>query len=238
MAGSPQRRFCGDCQKNVHDVAKMTRREVLKVYNESDGHCCMRITRRKDGSVVFNERSLSEQVVAGAHAPLFAFLSGLSLLVAARPALAQSAPSTDVPAGYTMMTLDAPSAAGFAPETIVDVISVQRSNGQTQVTMVAERAKLLSHPNGPTTISVLVTKQESEKIALAQKTADTSFALSTVLDEVAEMGDVVISTGVVAHSGGGTVAKEDGKGCFSRMDDRLKRVVKFCLEAGKWVRED
>lgn len=236
MRGSKQSRFCSDCQKNVHNVAAMTKREVLKVYKEADGHCCMRITRRKDGSIVFNERSLSARLAASAHAPLFAFLSGLSLLAAARPASAQSAPSTDVPPGYTTMTIDAPDAVNIPPNTSVDVNWRWRDGEKIRVETIVRNVRLLAHPSGPTKVSLLVSESDAKKMAEAQKSENSLFVLSPVAIQEPVTGDVTIDVGLIEPADPRNPTGEESKSCMTRMDDKLKRLVKFCLEGGKWIR--
>ncbi len=52
MAGSATERHCSSCRKNVHNLAAMSTKGILKVLAESDGHLCARVTRRADGSIV------------------------------------------------------------------------------------------------------------------------------------------------------------------------------------------
>src|SRR5450631_4153461 len=52
MAGDARKRHCELCDKQVHDFAAMTSREIAKLVAQSDGKVCARVTRREDGSLV------------------------------------------------------------------------------------------------------------------------------------------------------------------------------------------
>ena len=52
MSGDGQRRFCGQCKKNVYNVAGMSEREVRELVSKSEVLPCMRLARRSDGTVV------------------------------------------------------------------------------------------------------------------------------------------------------------------------------------------
>ena len=52
MSGDGQRRFCGQCKKNVYNVAGMSEREVKELVSKSEVLPCMRLARRSDGTVV------------------------------------------------------------------------------------------------------------------------------------------------------------------------------------------
>jgi hypothetical protein len=51
MEGDDVVRFCGKCRKNVYNVAAMTRVEALELIDRLHGRGCMRLTRRRDGTV-------------------------------------------------------------------------------------------------------------------------------------------------------------------------------------------
>lgn len=70
MQGGSRERHCQLCDKQVHNFAAMTSREIERVVREADGKLCARITRRGDGSLVTLDArpraSMAAQVVASA----------------------------------------------------------------------------------------------------------------------------------------------------------------------------
>jgi hypothetical protein len=82
MRGSSQVRHCSSCDRQVHDFAAMTPRQIDRLVAESGGHLCGRITRREDGSLVTLEPTTGRARLAAV---------GLSLALGVAPmALAQS----------------------------------------------------------------------------------------------------------------------------------------------------
>lgn len=45
-------RFCGQCQKNVYNVAAMAPEEALDLVDRMEGGLCVRLSRRPDGTLV------------------------------------------------------------------------------------------------------------------------------------------------------------------------------------------
>jgi hypothetical protein len=52
MTGSSRERHCVSCDRQVHDFAAMTPRQIERLVAETGGHLCARITRRQDGSLI------------------------------------------------------------------------------------------------------------------------------------------------------------------------------------------
>jgi hypothetical protein len=55
MTGDEQSRFCGSCAKNVYDFSAMTRAEAQQLLLEKEGHLCVRLHRRADGTVITSD---------------------------------------------------------------------------------------------------------------------------------------------------------------------------------------
>jgi hypothetical protein len=55
MAGDERVRYCGQCAKNVYNVAGMTRDEAKKLLEDRSGKLCLRIYRRADGTVLTSD---------------------------------------------------------------------------------------------------------------------------------------------------------------------------------------
>lgn len=53
--GKDSTRFCQSCQKNVYKLSLMSREEAMALLREKDGEICARLSRRKDGTVIFGD---------------------------------------------------------------------------------------------------------------------------------------------------------------------------------------
>jgi len=89
MSGSLRERFCESCNRQVHDLAAMTPRQIERLVATSGGRLCGRVTRRQDGSLV----TLPAERGRGRLATLT-----LSVALGAAPAaLAQAGSTTPAP---------------------------------------------------------------------------------------------------------------------------------------------
>jgi hypothetical protein len=52
MAGDDRVRFCGQCEKNVHNLSAMPRAEAEALLVAKEGEICVRLYRRADGTVI------------------------------------------------------------------------------------------------------------------------------------------------------------------------------------------
>lgn len=52
MTGDDKARYCGKCEKHVYNLSAMTREEAELVMLEKEGNLCVRLYRRKDGTVI------------------------------------------------------------------------------------------------------------------------------------------------------------------------------------------
>ncbi len=52
MEGDDKVRFCGQCDKNVYNLSAMTTVEAQSLIAEKEGELCIRLYRRKDGTVI------------------------------------------------------------------------------------------------------------------------------------------------------------------------------------------
>lgn len=52
MKGSDRVRFCGQCQKNVYNLSAMSRWEADELIEQREGHLCVRLYKREDGTVL------------------------------------------------------------------------------------------------------------------------------------------------------------------------------------------
>ncbi len=52
MTGDARVRFCGKCAKNVYNLSEMTRDEGEALLAKNEGEMCVRLYKRKDGTVI------------------------------------------------------------------------------------------------------------------------------------------------------------------------------------------
>lgn len=52
MTGDERKRFCGDCKLNVYNISEMSTKEAASFLRETEGRACLRLYRRKDGTVI------------------------------------------------------------------------------------------------------------------------------------------------------------------------------------------
>ncbi len=52
MDGDERIRFCGQCKLNVYNISEMSSKEASELIRTSEGRLCVRLYRRKDGTVI------------------------------------------------------------------------------------------------------------------------------------------------------------------------------------------
>lgn len=52
MSGDERSRFCSSCQLRVYNLAAMTAEEAADLISKSDGNLCVRLYRRRDGTIL------------------------------------------------------------------------------------------------------------------------------------------------------------------------------------------
>src|SRR5882762_2843885 len=67
MIGSERVRFCGQCSLNVYNLSAMTRPEAESLIARTEGRLCVRLYRRRDGSIITKDcpvglRAVSQRV--------------------------------------------------------------------------------------------------------------------------------------------------------------------------------
>jgi len=65
MHGTTSERHCSSCRKNVHNLAVMSSRGIVKTIAEANGHLCARITRRADGSIITADSAERSGLISG-----------------------------------------------------------------------------------------------------------------------------------------------------------------------------
>ena len=61
--GKDSTRFCQSCQKSVYKLSLMSREEAMTLLREKDGEICARLSRRKDGTLIFGDCPVGQSAV-------------------------------------------------------------------------------------------------------------------------------------------------------------------------------
>ena len=80
MQGDDRSRYCGQCRKNVFNIAAMTRDEATRLIAEREGNLCVRLYRRQDGTVLTSDcpvgiRLVRQRIVRAAAAIAAVFVA-------------------------------------------------------------------------------------------------------------------------------------------------------------------
>ncbi len=54
MSGDERVRHCGECKLNVYNISEMRREEAERLITTTEGRLCVRLYRRRDGTVITN----------------------------------------------------------------------------------------------------------------------------------------------------------------------------------------
>ena len=81
MYGSERKRYCSECKLNVYNLSDMSQREAENFLINSEGRVCLRVFRRKDGTVLTKDcpvgwQALKKKVSQMATA-VFALMMGI-----------------------------------------------------------------------------------------------------------------------------------------------------------------
>ena len=63
MYGDNRKRFCSECRLNVYNLSEMAQREAENFLFEAEGRVCVRLYRRKDGTVITQDCPVGWQAV-------------------------------------------------------------------------------------------------------------------------------------------------------------------------------
>src|SRR5262249_52164143 len=88
MAGTDQARHCAECNRQVYDLSKMTRRQAEHLIIITQGRFCARITRGPNGDVVTQEEPGLHLITKHASPVATAVVSAAITVGSAAPALA------------------------------------------------------------------------------------------------------------------------------------------------------
>ena len=63
MRGDNRKRYCSHCKLNVYNLSEMTRREAENLLFETEGKMCVRLYKRKDGTVITQDCPVGWQAI-------------------------------------------------------------------------------------------------------------------------------------------------------------------------------
>src|ERR1019366_8474260 len=55
MKGDEQVRHCDQCEQNVYNLSEMSAAEAVDLIQKKEGHLCVRLYRRTDGTVITSD---------------------------------------------------------------------------------------------------------------------------------------------------------------------------------------
>jgi hypothetical protein len=90
MRGDERVRHCDQCRLNVFNIAGMPRADALELVRKAEGRTCVRIFRRKDGTVLTADcpvgvRKLRRKVAMGLTGALAMLVAGATFATGAAP---------------------------------------------------------------------------------------------------------------------------------------------------------
>ena len=65
MAGDEQIRFCALCELNVYNISEMTRTDAQTFLSNQTGKMCLRLYRRKDGTLITKDCPIGRRIADG-----------------------------------------------------------------------------------------------------------------------------------------------------------------------------
>ena len=93
MTGDERARHCGSCAKTVYDISQMTRDEAHQLIAANEGHVCVRLYKRADGTVITSDCPVGKRE---AMRPMWWILAGFAALMASG-AVVWSQPTAEQP---------------------------------------------------------------------------------------------------------------------------------------------
>lgn len=95
MEGDDRVRFCGSCQKHVFNLSNMSRAEAEALITKTEGRLCVRLYRRRDGTVLTQDCPVGLRAVRRRLALIGAGLAAGLAFVAAFLGLRRGGPDPD-----------------------------------------------------------------------------------------------------------------------------------------------
>lgn len=79
MKGDDRVRFCSQCSLNVYNIMEMTQEEAVNLISETEGRLCIRLWRRRDGTIITKDCPMSFKKLRYGYAVFSALVGGAIL---------------------------------------------------------------------------------------------------------------------------------------------------------------
>ncbi|MCA9800622.1 MAG: hypothetical protein KC777_01485 [Cyanobacteria bacterium HKST-UBA02] len=90
MEGDERVRYCGQCKLNVYNISAMSRNEAESLIKENEGRLCLKLYRRKDGTVITDDCPVALRRLRRAYRRCAAAILGMAAWTGiAQPGMAQ-----------------------------------------------------------------------------------------------------------------------------------------------------
>ena len=184
MHGTARQRICDGCRRSVFNVRSMTARQVERELAHSN-HVCMRIERRVDGSIIYDERGRFGRLL-GSLAGMAIGLGAIFGVAAPRDALAEENPESRfaIPKGTRAFTIlverdDGAKRKLMDDNRIVNVILTTKEKGAETKSVIVRGARILpvvglvhadrssEQRNNRITVTLLVAHEDAERLQAA-----------------------------------------------------------------------
>ncbi|BCM92004.1 hypothetical protein IAD21_03883 [Abditibacteriota bacterium] len=147
MTGDERARFCQSCKKNVYNLSEMTRDEAMRLIQEKEGHVCVRLHRRADGTVLTSDCPVGQTIPK--RAPIArVFMAAMGFVAAMfglRGAIASNSNDANITAGTpTTMDVEMGAVAPAPTPTPVPKHTRAKDHGNASRTKPSTRAKRIS----------------------------------------------------------------------------------------------
>lgn len=155
MRGNDRVRHCDLCNLNVYNFSAMTEPEILKLLARREGLPCVRLHRRRDGTIITRNCPVGVKAVARrisrTAGAIFSFLA--ATLSAPPAALAQSYTLSNVSSAGISLEVRAPDGA-LVPQAKVTLLGTSRNQKIEGVTDKHGRVRLWGSVSGEYSIEV------------------------------------------------------------------------------------
>ncbi|RYG74348.1 hypothetical protein EON80_02545 [bacterium] len=137
MSGDDRSRFCASCAKNVYDFSAMTRLEAQQLILEKEGHLCVRLHRRADGTIITSDCPVGLSVTARSKRSLRGIMTAVAAVLVSALGV-RAASEITVTAGAPMLpelpsqksskpTMGSPA----VPPTLMGQVAISKSKRKT-----------------------------------------------------------------------------------------------------------
>lgn len=130
MAGTEQKRFCGQCSKHVYDISAMSEAEAQQLFVSADTMPCVKLFRRKDGTIIFDNCPVGLRNVRNKFRAVMRLVSTVLATIIASPATFAKDEAKPVSAVSPGVRVDWTLSENGHTEANIEAFSMPGPNGQ------------------------------------------------------------------------------------------------------------